>query len=158
MSQSTTFFSVFTSHTQGKIFFILLCEALLFFFPRVWGASDTHFLLCFFHRASPLSVSGHPVPSVMILSLQSSSCPFSALPPPLLSLPLPLILEGYKQNCQVPALGLRFKGPKFPDSLYSQVFRFKIINIWKRSMPSTNSCSPFHTHPLSSTELHCILQ
>lgn len=156
MSQSTTFFSVFTSHTQGKIFFILLCEALFFFFPQRYEVPLKHFLLCSFHRAS-LWVS------VVILSLLWWFCPFSDHPVPSVLFLLLfwvchyLLVEGYKQNCLVPALGLRFKGLKFPDSLYSQVFRFKIIDIWKRSMPSTNS--PFQellSFPHSSSFFHRI--
>lgn len=127
-----------------------------FFFPQRYEVPLKHFLLCSFHRAS-LWVS------VVILSLLWWFCPFSDHPVPSVLFLLLfwvchyLLVEGYKQNCLVPALGLRFKGLKFPDSLYSQVFRFKIINIWKRSMPSTNS--PFQellSFPHSSSFFHRI--
>lgn len=54
------------------------------------------------------------VPSVIILSLQwsSSSSSFE------FAIHNYLLLEGYKQNCQVVALDVRFKGPKFPGLLY----------------------------------------
>lgn len=92
------------------------------------------------------------VPSVIILSLQrSSSSSFE------FAIHNYLLLQGYKQNCQVPALDLRFKGAKFPGYLYNKAFRFKIISIWKTSMPSANSLfQELQSFPHSSSFFHRI--